>query len=54
MERIRQAELSFHTVEYDIGKLLIVRMSYYRCSQGHLSPNLDKVDLRKIPHTNNV
>lgn len=48
MERIRQAELSFHTVEYDIGKLLIVRMSYYRCSQGHLSLNLGKVDLRKI------
>lgn len=28
--------------------LLIVRMSYYRCSQGHISLNLCKIDLRKI------
>lgn len=47
MGPVRQGGLSFHIVEYDIGMILIVRMSHYRYGRDTNVPTYTKQTLEK-------
>lgn len=51
MGSIRQGELSFHIAEYDIGMILIARMSHYRNAWDTKVPTYTKQTLEKRWHT---